>query len=45
MQKADSKDDDLDDKFKKISDEIEKLLGAGIDYTKAYIKHHKKEKI
>ena len=41
--KADDKDD-LDDKFKKISDELEKLLGAGIDYTKAYIKHHKKEK-
>lgn len=42
--KADSKDDNLDDKFKKLSDEIDKLLGAGIDYTKAYIKHHKKEK-
>ena len=42
--KASSKDDDLDDKFDKISKELEKLLGAGIDYTKAYIKHHKKEK-
>ena len=34
----------LDDKFDKISEELEKLLGAGIDYTKAYIKHYKKEK-
>ena len=42
--KADSKCENLDKKFDKISDEIEKLLGAGIDYTKAYIKHHKKEK-
>ena len=44
--KADAKkvDHNLDDKFDKISKELEKLLGAGIDYTKAYIKHHKKEK-
>ena len=42
--KASSKDDGLDDKFDKISEELDKLLGAGIDYTKAYIKHHKKEK-
>ena len=38
--KASSKDDGLDDKFDKISEELDKLLGAGIDYTK----HHKKEK-
>ena len=44
--RADAKkvDHNLDDKFDKISEELEKLLGAGIDYTKAYIKHHKKEK-
>ena len=42
--KADYKDKDLDDKFDKISKELEKLLGAGTDYTKAYIKHYKKEK-
>ena len=42
--KANDKNKDLDDKFDKISEELEKLLGAGIDYTKAYIKHHKKEK-
>ena len=35
---------DLDGKLEKISDEIEKLLCAGIGYTKTYIKHHKKEK-
>ena len=44
--RADAKkvDHNLDDKFDKISEELEKLLGAGIDYTKAYIKHYKKEK-
>ena len=44
--RADAKklDHNLDDKFDKISEELDKLLGAGIDYTKAYIKHHKKEK-
>ena len=44
--RADAKkvDHNLDDKFDKISEELEKLLGAGIDYTKAYIKHDKKEK-
>ena len=44
--RADAKkvDHNLDDKFDKISKELEKLLGAGIDYTKAYIKHYKKEK-
>ena len=43
--RADAKkvDHNLDDKFDKISEELEKLLGAGIDYTKAYIKHYKKE--
>ena len=42
--RADANNKDLDDKFDKISEELDKLLGAGIDYAKTYIKHHKKEK-
>ena len=42
--KASHKDKDLDDKFDKIGKEIEKLLVVSIDYTKVYIKNHKKEK-
>ena len=42
--RADANNKDLNDKFDKISEELDKLLGAGIDYAKTYIKHHKKEK-